>query len=84
RDPATYDEPDEFRPGRVGPAPLSFAYGAHYCLGAALARTEVEVLLDTVVTAWPGLYLVDEHVGWHLRGPFRGVDALVVSLRTPA
>lgn len=78
RDPAVYDEPDEFRPGRESPPPLSFAYGAHHCLGASLARAEVEVLLETVARAWPGLHLVDEPVRWHLRGPFRGVDALVV------
>ncbi|KAA1250189.1 cytochrome P450 [Mycobacterium simiae] len=40
RDPAVFDEPDQFRPGR-GPAPLAFGYGAHYCLGAALARLEI-------------------------------------------
>ena len=45
RDPATYDDPDEWRPGRAGPPPLSFAFGAHYCLGAALARSEAEAML---------------------------------------
>lgn len=79
RDPAAYDAPDEFRPDRAGPPPLSFAYGPHYCLGAALARAELEVLLETVVQAWPRLRLVDEAVHWHLRGPFRGVDSLVVA-----
>ena len=79
RDPEAYDAPDEFRPGRAGPPPVSFAYGPHYCLGASLARTEIEVLLETVASEWPNLQLVDETVHWHLRGPFRGVDALVVA-----
>lgn len=29
-----------FQPGRSGPAPIAFGHGAHYCLGAALARLE--------------------------------------------
>lgn len=80
RDPAAYEAPDEFRPGRDGPAPLSFAFGAHFCLGAALARAEAEVMLAAVVERWPGLVLAepDRALRWHLRGPFRGVDELVV------
>lgn len=85
RDPAAYDDPDEFRPGREGPAPLSFAFGAHYCLGASLARAEAEVMLEAVVDRWPGLVLAapDAPIPWHLRGPFRGVDELVVRAHVP-
>jgi cytochrome P450 len=45
RDPAIFDEPDQFRLDRRGPAPLAFGYGAHYCLGAALARLQATVAL---------------------------------------
>jgi hypothetical protein len=38
RDPAAFDQPEQFRLDRHGPAPLSFGYGAHYSLGAAVAR----------------------------------------------
>ena len=41
RDPAIFDSPNQFRPSRSGPAPVTFGYGAHYCLGAALARLEM-------------------------------------------
>jgi cytochrome P450 len=80
RDPDAYEEPGEFRPGREGPAPLSFAFGSHYCLGAALARSEAEVMLGSVVQHWPELSLAGapEDLRWHLRGPFRGVDELLV------
>ncbi len=82
RDPAVYSEPDEFRPGRGGPPALSFAFGAHYCLGAALARAEAETMLRTVVEAWPGLRLVDEAaLTWQQRGPFRGLRDLRVRVR---
>ena len=32
---------------------LTFGYGAHYCLGAALARIEGRVALDEVLNRWP-------------------------------
>jgi cytochrome P450 len=79
RDAAAYDAPDEFRPGRGGPPALSFAYGAHYCLGASLARTEAEIMLDAVARRWPDAALAPgQALRWHQRGPFRGLDALIV------
>lgn len=84
RDPAVFDQPDRFRPGRGGPAVLSFAYGAHYCLGASLARAEAEVMLGAVARRWPALALADRPLRWHQRGPFRGLDELVVVPGTPS
>jgi cytochrome P450 len=55
RDPAIFDEPDQFRLRRRGPAPLAFGYGAHYCLGAALARLEATVALREIITRRPSL-----------------------------
>lgn len=79
RDPAAFDAPDEFRPGRRASDPLSFAHGAHFCLGASLARSEARVMLETAAARWPGLALADDApIAWHQRGPFRGVDALRV------
>jgi cytochrome P450 len=79
RDAAVYDEPDEFRPGRGGGTPISFAFGAHFCLGASLARSEAEVMLSAVTSRWPALRLHPDHsLRWHQRGPFRGLDELVV------
>lgn len=78
RDPEAYERPDELVPGRDGPPSLSFAFGAHYCLGASLARSEVEVMLDTVVRRWPGMRFADGMPTSHQRGPFRGLDELMV------
>ncbi len=79
RDPAAFDEPDEFRPGRGSGTPVSFAFGAHFCLGASLARSEAETMLAAVASRWPRLALDPSRpLRWHQRGPFRGLDELVV------
>ncbi len=81
RDPAVYDEPDEFRPGREGPPALSFALGAHFCLGAALARMEVAVMLGAFAARFPDARASGRARRWHQRGPFRGLDELAVQVR---
>ncbi|WP_319450239.1 MULTISPECIES: cytochrome P450 [unclassified Mycobacterium] len=55
RDPAVFDRPAEFRPERTCAAPLTFGYGAHYCLGAALARLEIGIALRHVLARRPVL-----------------------------
>jgi cytochrome P450 len=70
RDPAVFDQPDRFHLGRRGPAPLSFGYGAHYCLGAALARVEITVALREIIARNP---VLAGSVAWRdtpaIRGP---------------
>lgn len=51
RDPTVYDDPDRVDITREGAPPiLTFGGGAHYCLGANLARREIAEAL-TVLTA---------------------------------
>jgi cytochrome P450 len=69
RDPAVFDQPDEFRLGRAEPAPLSFGYGAHRCLGAALARLEITVAMREVLARNPELV---GPVVWHDTAAIRG------------
>jgi cytochrome P450 len=57
RDPARFPRPDVFDPGRSGPLPLSFGAGAHYCLGAPLARLEAQVALPALVRRFPEISL---------------------------
>lgn len=79
RDPAVHEDPDAFRPGRGGPGSISFAFGAHFCLGAALARSEAEVMLSAFARRHAAATLA-RPLRWHQRGPFRGLDELVVRL----
>ncbi|MBU2666748.1 cytochrome P450 [Actinoplanes bogorensis] len=55
RDPARFTDPGVFDPGRTGNAPLSFGAGAHYCLGAPLARLEAQITLPALARRFPGL-----------------------------
>lgn len=51
RDERVFDDPDEFRIGRdIGSKLLSFGSGAHFCLGAHLARMEARVALTELLT----------------------------------
>jgi len=62
RDPRRFAEPDRFDPARPDNQPISFGAGAHYCLGAALARTEAQLALPMVVDRFPALALGSDPV----------------------
>jgi len=83
RDPERFTDPDRFDITRDEGAPLSFAFGAHHCLGASLARMEAEVMLISVTQRWPHLRLADPEPAWWSSGPFRGLDHLHVDLSHP-
>jgi cytochrome P450 len=59
RDPAAYEEPDRFditaERGRA--KPLTFGAGPHFCLGANLARAELQEALTFLPPRMPGLRL---------------------------
>ncbi|MCB9408710.1 cytochrome P450 [Mycolicibacterium sp.] len=60
RDERVFDSPDEYRIGRdIGSRLLSFGSGAHFCLGAHLARMEARVALSELFARISG-YQVDE------------------------
>ncbi len=53
RDERHFPDPDRFDVRRADGPHLSFGYGLHYCLGAALARLEGRVALDEILRRWP-------------------------------
>jgi cytochrome P450 len=60
RDPAVFDEPDQFVPVRQPNPHLAFGAGVHFCLGAPLARMELAESLALLLSRIPDLCLVDE------------------------
>nr|BFE57617.1 cytochrome P450 [Dactylosporangium thailandense] len=55
RDPRQFAEPDVFDIGRSPNPHLSQGYGAHFCLGGALGRVEIEVAIGSLLHRFPGL-----------------------------
>lgn len=84
RDPHHYADPDEFEPGRQGDH-LSFGLGAHFCVGAPLARLEMTTALTTLVRSFPDARLADgfggQHGKYHPNLGFRALKALPVVLQ---
>ncbi|MFE2449024.1 cytochrome P450 family protein [Streptomyces melanosporofaciens] len=81
RDPAQFKDPDDFNPhlGRSGH--LALGHGIHYCLGAPLARMELEIALAALLRRFPGLRLdvPREQLRWRPSIRARGLISLPVA-----
>jgi cytochrome P450 len=79
RDPARYESPDLFSPTREAFPHTSFGAGIHFCVGAPLARLEMEVALQTLFKRMPKMQLSGIPVyrdAYH----FHGLEKLSVAL----
>jgi cytochrome P450 len=56
-DPAVFPGPERFDVTRQGPAHLSFGHGGHYCLGAPLARIELQAVFSQLLARFPKMRL---------------------------
>lgn len=74
RDPAVFAQPDAFDIARSPNRHLAFGYGAHFCLGAVLARMEMEIAFRAIVRRVPTLRLASADLAWK---PTMGIRALV-------
>lgn len=80
RDPRVFANADELDFARDPNPHLAFGHGAHYCLGAQLARLELQVALERLLIRMPGLRLAvpEQELGWNRGYLVRGVTALPV------
>jgi cytochrome P450 len=78
RDPARFAEPDRFDLGRVDNVPLSFGWGVHHCLGAALARMEGAVAFRGLLDRFDSIEPADDEPAWRNSLTLRGLDELRV------
>ncbi|GGL54860.1 cytochrome P450 [Planomonospora parontospora] len=82
RDPAAFPDPLTLRPDRPAtPRHLGLGHGAHHCVGAHLARVELQVALTALFARMPALRLaVDESdLHWHEGLVVRELKELPVS-----
>jgi cytochrome P450 len=78
RDPAVFTNPEWLDLDREPGHHLAFGFGSHFCLGASLARAELQVLIERLVTLVPGLRLAGE-VEWRTTSRVRGPLELPVA-----
>jgi cytochrome P450 len=88
RDPNRFADPEVLDVDRPDNLPLTFAPGPHLCLGAPVARLEVELAITTLIRRFPGLEPLTDTPPMRPTcalgpGP-RGPAHLPVTLGTPA
>src|SRR6202158_2151063 len=82
RDPARFANPDQLDVTRTNIQPLTFGGGVHFCLGAALARAEIEITFRTLLQRFDHIELAGDAPRFQDRLVLRGLSALTVACRT--
>lgn len=78
RDPDVYPDPDRFDVTRKDAVTLTFGHGAHFCVGTALARMEVEELLRMLLPRMTGAQVLTDPIVWRPTPAFRCPEELVI------
>jgi cytochrome P450 len=82
RDAGVFGHADEFDIARKPNPHLGFGQGVHYCLGANLARLELRVLFEELLSRFGGIQVV-RPVEWTRSNRHTGIRHLVVELCEP-
>jgi cytochrome P450 len=80
RDASVFDRADEFDIARKPNPHLGFGQGVHYCLGANLARLELRVLFEELLSRFSTVRVV-EPAEWTRSNRHTGIRHLVVELQ---
>jgi cytochrome P450 len=78
-DATQFNAPERIDLSRAENRHLSFGLGPHFCLGAALARLELQIALATLRQRFPRLRLESETADWKRDGAIRGLQSLLVT-----
>jgi cytochrome P450 len=81
RDPAHFDNPDQFDITRTPNRHIAFGKGAHLCLGNHLARLDMDVIFTTLNQRFQSIQLVDNNVEYKLGLSVRGPKSLPIAWR---
>jgi cytochrome P450 len=81
RDPRQFPNADRFDVGRVENRHLAFGFGIHFCVGAALARSEGQVALETLLAHRGGVESDAPDLDWNDTIMLRGLRSLPLRWR---
>jgi len=83
RDEARFADPDRLDLGRAPNKHVAFGFGAHYCVGALLARVEAKIAFPALARRFPGAALAvpKAKLRWRRSRALRGLEALPLRLR---
>ena len=79
RDPRVFDDPDRLDVTRVVDRQLGFGLGPHHCLGAQLARLDLQVALATLLDRCPALRVDADVVRWKTGFAVRSPTAVPIT-----
>lgn len=81
RDPEVFESPDQLILDRAENRHVAFGHGLHHCLGAQLARMELQEAVGSLLTAFPDLRLAVDpaDVPWRTGALVRGPKELLLS-----
>lgn len=81
-DPDIYPQPHEFQIDRKARPHLAFGGGAHYCIGASLARIETKIAVEILLARFQDLAMDEASpVQWAVRPFFHGLERLHLNVR---
>ena len=80
RDTAVFPDPHNFDIGRSPNPHLAFGAGIHYCLGAPLARLELQIAFTTLLRRFPRMQLAGPPPTFRPKYVIRGLESLTVKL----
>jgi len=82
RDPAQFENPNQFDVTREPKDHVAFGEGIHFCIGAPLARLEGAIAISEVVRRFPRIRLRDQDPKLTYKGSFflRGLTSLPMSI----
>ncbi len=79
RDPEKFPDPDRLDIRRDARDHVAFGYGRHFCIGAHLARMQMQEAIHAVVQNAPNMRILDDQMSWRRSLALRILDRLPVT-----